>query len=109
MHMSETPFKQSERKLPVEFDYPYDYHIRVSLKIPEGYSVDELPQSVSLVTEDKHMSLKYHVVHQGQQIGIKYEFKLDEVFYSVDKYQELKNFWEIMAEVNNSMLVLKKN
>lgn len=109
MHMPETPFKQSERRLPVEFDYSYDYHIRVSLMIPEGYSVDELPQSVSLVTEDKHMSLKYNVVHQGQQIGIKYEFKLDEVFYSVDKYQELKKFWEIMAEVNNSMLVLKKN
>ena len=109
MHMPETPFKQSERKFPIEFDYPYDYHLRVSLTIPEGYSVDELPKSMSFVTEDKQISLVYHVVHQGQQIGIKYELKLDDVFFPVGKYQELKLFWEMVSEVNNSMLVLKKN
>lgn len=109
MHVAEPLFTQSERKFPVEFDYPYDYHIRVNLTIPEGYSVDELPKSVNLVTEDRYMSLKYQVVHQGQKIAIKYELKIDEVFYLADKYNKVKQFWELVAEVNNSMLVLKKN
>ena len=109
LHMPETPFKQSERKFPIEFDYPYNHHIRVSLNIPEGYSVDELPKSVNLVTKNKQISLVYQVVHQGQQIGIKYELKLNKVFYPVDEYLELKQFWEMVAEINNSMLVLKKN
>jgi hypothetical protein len=107
--MPETPFKQSERKFPIEFDYPYNHHIRVSLNIPKGYSVDELPKSVNLVTKNKHISLVYQVVHQGQQIGIKYELKLNKVFYPVDEYLELKQLWEMVAEINNSMLVLKKN
>ena len=71
--------------------------------------MDELPKSVNLVTEDRYMSLKYQVVHQGQKIAIKYELKIDEVFYLADKYNKVKQFWELVAEVNNSMLVLKKN
>jgi hypothetical protein len=109
MHVDKPLFTQSGRKFPIEFDYPYDYHIRVSLTIPEGYSVVKIPQSVNLVTRDKQMSLLYQVEQQGQQIAIKYKLNLNELFYHANKYQDIRQFWERVAEINNSMLVLSKN
>jgi hypothetical protein len=109
MHVDKPLFTQSGRKFPIEFDYPYDYHIRVSLTIPEGYSVVKIPQSVNLVTRDKQMSLLYQVAQQGQQIAIKYKLNLNELFYHANKYQDIRQFWERVAEINNSMLVLSKN
>ena len=109
MHVDKPLFTQSERKFPIEFDYPYNYYIRVNLTIPEGYSVVKIPKSVSLVTKDKEMALLYQVVQRGQQIGIKYELNLKELYYTADKYRDVKQFWEKVAEINQSMLVLSKN
>ena len=39
------PFIQTDRVLPVEFPYPYKFTLLCKLALPEGYEVEELPQS----------------------------------------------------------------
>lgn len=109
LHISESPFKQSERRLPVEFAYPESLNIGINLTIPEGYVIDELPESNKIVTSDGKMSALYYIVQKGRQVNIRYTFSLSQLLYAPDSYSELKTFWEQLAKKNNAMMVLKKN
>lgn len=108
LHISESPFKQSERRLPVEFAYPELLNIGINLTIPEGYVIDELPESNKIVTSDGKMSALYYIVQKGRQVNIRYTFSLSQLLYTPDSYSELKTFWEQLAKKNNAMMVLKK-
>lgn len=108
LHTSESPFKQSERKLPIEFTHPDVLNIYVHLTIPEGYTIDELPESNKLVTSDGKLSALYYIAQQGNQVSIQYSFHLSQLLYAPGSYPELKMFWEQLAERNKAMMVLKK-
>lgn len=105
---AEAPFKQSERKLPVEFDYTGQINMTANLTLPEGYVVDELPQSNKLVSSDGKLSAVYYVAQEGRQINVMYNFNLGQLLFAADGYAELKTLWEQLAEKNNAMMVLKK-
>jgi transglutaminase-like putative cysteine protease len=62
------------RKVPLESDYNYSKHETLSLKIPEGYAVEYLPETVS---------------HDGPLLGYKisYEIDGDRVLFSKTLYQ----------------------
>ena len=45
--LKSNPFIQTERVLPIEFPYPYKFTMLSTLTLPEGYEVEELPQSQS--------------------------------------------------------------
>lgn len=108
LHTLESPFKQSERVLPIEFNYPDQLTLTVSLIIPEGYTVDELPKPSKMATSEGKISMLYYPILQGNKIILRYSFQLKQLLYAPASYPELKLFWEKMAEINNAMMILKK-
>lgn len=65
--LERNPFIQTERILPIEFPYPYKYHLMCSLTLPDGYEVEEIPQSYSVKTEDDQAALQIHDSAERQQ------------------------------------------
>ena len=108
LHVSESPFKQSERKLPVEFPYVDQLSLTVNLTIPEGYAVDEKPESQRIQTGDEKVFCRYTITQQGNQISLRYLFRLQKLLFLHTDYSELQQLWEMMAKKNNEMMVLKK-
>lgn len=108
LHVSESPFKQSERKLPVEFPYVDQLSLTVNLTIPEGYAVDEKPESQRIQTDDEKVFCRYTITQQGNQISLRYLFRLQKLLFLHTDYPELQQLWEMMAKKNNEMMVLKK-
>ena len=108
LHVSESPFKQSERKLPVEFPYADQLSLTVNLTIPEGYAVDEKPESQRIQTDDEKVLCRYTITQQGNQISLRYLFRLQKLLFLHTDYPELQQLWEMMAKKNNEMMVLKK-
>lgn len=90
-HTTDSPFKQAERKLPAEFPYLEKVNINVMLTLPEGYAVDELPQSTRLVTSDKSITGLYYVSQQGNKVSIRYSYSLNKLLFTNDDYPELNN------------------
>ena len=105
---TDNPFKQSERILPVEFAHAETININVMLTLPDGYTIDEIPESTKISTSDGSISMLYIITQQGNKVSIKYTFSISELLYAPDKYEELKKFWELLVEKNNAMMVLKK-
>jgi hypothetical protein len=102
------PFKQAERRLPVEFAKPVNMQYVVNLKLPEGYVIDELPQSQLLHFSDQSIVCRYRITQQGNNVILRYNFTLARTLYTPDEYAELQGFWDKMVEQDGSMIVLKK-
>ncbi len=109
LHQKESPFKQAVRRMPVEFAHTEQVEYIVNLNLPEGYSVEELPQAGKLNFFGGNLTMTYNIIHQENRISLRYMFHLKTLFHAPDNYPDLKNFWEKVAETNNAMVVLKKN
>jgi len=106
--IDENPFKQDERKLPIDFAYPVKNSYMLSLTIPEGYIVDEIPKPINLVTPDRTASLRYAVQKTGNAIQVVHSWQIKESFYTPDKFQDLKEFYSVLVSKHNEQIVLKK-
>ena len=107
-HIDKNPFIQESRDLPIE--YPYSYIVRqsVSITIPKGYQVEELPKQNVINMENNSGNCRYLIQHMGNTITLTYQCTLNDIFYAQTDYLKLKSFWENVAEKNNEMIVLKK-
>lgn len=106
--LDQNPFIQAERVLPVEFPYPYKYHLTCSLTLPEGYEVEELPESKSVRTEDGTLQCKYMIQKDGKLVRLNYEFTLRTHLFIPDLYKQLQEIWTKAIEKNEALMVLKK-
>lgn len=107
-HLTKNPFIQAERVLPVEFSYPYSFKLSCVLTIPEGYEVEELPQSQLIKTEGEKLQCKYMIQQQGKIISLNYLFSLKEYLFSPELYPQLQEAWAKIIEKNQALIVLKK-
>ena len=107
-HVETSPFVSEKRELPVEFPNQYKYTMNVLLDIPEGYVLEDKPESGRITIADNGSSLLYSVSQMENKIVLKYVFDISKMVYLPSDYSELKWFWDIVAEKNNAMLVLKK-
>lgn len=107
-HLTANPFTQTERVLPVEFPYPYSHYTTVTLLLPEGYTIEELPKSQSVMTEDGKLSFKYIVEKKEKQIDLQYTFQMKTATFIPLQYTQLQKVWSTAIEKNNALIVLKK-
>jgi len=107
--MQSNPFKQEERKLPVEFNYPEDERINVTISIPNGYILDEAPKSERFMYgDDNSIEFSYLVQANEANVQIAYRFKLDACIVPADRYAGLRDFISKVYAKCQEVLVFKK-
>ena len=76
--------------------------------IPEGYQVDELPESINLVTPDRTANMRYVVQVMGNRLQLVHSWQIKKSFYLPEKFPELKEFYGLLVSKHNEQIVLKK-
>ena len=104
----ENPFKSDERLHPIDFRYPWKDRYIINIKIPEGYTVESIPESVLYNMTDKLASFAYRVSQSGNSINISTDFSLNSSIITPDYYQDLKKFYEMIVTKQNEKIVLTK-
>lgn len=108
-HISENPFTEEERKMPIEFEYPYFFRASIAITLPDGYEVDDLPEGAILASTSQKMKLIFSIIEiDKRSIQVNYNFILNETLFPHTLYPELKSLWENVAKLNNQYIVLKK-
>lgn len=108
-HISKNDFTQSDRKLPVEFNYPYKHFISVMIELPANYTVEEIPKSEKFILNDNSGSLSYLIKQISDRIlQVNYRFELNEIIFPHTDYENVKTFWGQIATKNNELIVLKR-
>jgi hypothetical protein len=107
-HITKNDFTQSERKLPVEFNYPYVIQLSCTITIPDNYKIEEIPKSVKIVMDENKGKCIYQVHQDGNVLQMSYRFELNQIIYPQNEYPFLKDFFGQVATKNAELVVLKK-
>lgn len=107
--ITENPFTEKERLLPVEFPYKETFNMTLLLTLPEGWQLEEKPENIRISAEDK--SVTGHILYESVDeriVSITYQFRLNNVCYENNKYDMLRQLFEQFANRSKDMLVIKK-
>jgi hypothetical protein len=107
-HLDKNPFTQSERKLPIEFDFPHSFVINSIIEIPQNYKVEELPKSIKISLPDNAGICVYQITQDQNNIQFNYRFSLNQTIFPQSSYNYIREFYAQVATKNSELIVLKK-
>ncbi|MDI1318137.1 DUF3857 domain-containing protein [Flavobacterium sp.] len=105
---TENLFKQETREYPIDFVYPNQDKYNISIKIPEGYAVETLPQAAAIAMPENMGSLKYIISNNAGQIQVLYTLDINQAIIGSEYYEILKGFYKEIVSKQTEKIVLKK-
>lgn len=107
--MSENPFKSEERKYPIDYEYPRKNKYIISIKIPENYTIESLPESGIFSLFDNMGKFSYIIKKSTTgTIQLLCEQTINKSLMGAEVYTELKKFYDMIVEKENEKIVLTK-
>jgi transglutaminase-like putative cysteine protease len=106
---TQNPFKSVERKFPVDFGCPLADTCSLSIKIPEGFSVTEMPEDISFDLGKKtDASFVFKCRKDGDKLNINYVFNINKTIFQPEEYTALRNFYSKILKKQAELIILKK-
>lgn len=105
----ETPFNKGERSLPVELPYPFIDQVAIKIILPEGYILEEAPESVKLVLPEDLGEFTYSIRYEEGYVLLNMRLKISGVYMVPELYFYLKEFYEQVSQKVNEVLVFGKS
>lgn len=105
---TENPFKQEKRNFPIDFSVPFSDSFNIVINIPEGYTVESLPEKVNLVMEQNLGHYLFNINTSLNTIQISSTYGINASIVPSTQYETLKMFYKMMIEKQNEKIVLKK-
>ena len=104
-----TRFSAAERYYPVEMPYTMDETIVVTMEVPTGYEIDEMPkQMLAKFDEEGNSFFEYRISHSSNVISFRTRIKLARAFFMPEEYESLREFFNLVVSKHNEQIVLKK-
>lgn len=105
----ENPFKSAERLYPVEMPYAMDETVNLQLEIPQGYTVDEIPQSIIVKLNDQEDGVfEYRISKSGNYISLRSRIRFKRTFFMPEEYETLREFFNLIVKKQAEQVVFKK-
>ncbi len=104
----ENPFQDKERRTPIDFPYQMKIQYAITIEIPEGYAVEELPEKSLVTLPDNDCKFIYSPEEKNGNVQLNVNFSVKKLFYEVEEYELLREFFNLSLEKMEGMIVLKK-
>ncbi len=106
---NEHPLKLDRRDFPVDFPYPFMEQFMIKLQIPEGYEIEDIPETkvVQLPADGGRMKFVVSQIDEGK-LQIICQFKISQLHYGPDEYHHIKELFDQLMEAQESQIVLRK-
>jgi len=105
---TENPFKTAERKYPVEFEYPVDDTYDLTMDIPSGYRIDDLPKSVQANFNGTDGMYLYRITKDDYTVQLHLELKINKAVFAPEDYTSLRDFFAMIMKKQGEEVVFKK-
>lgn len=106
LSISDNPFKQTSRTLPVDLVYIRGEIYKSTIEIPEGYKIEHLPEPY--MVDDDLIKMDYTVQENSNGISFNANYTLKKNIYPADDYLKLKMSFADMMKKFSEMLILVK-
>lgn len=98
-----------QRIYPVDFSYPWQQRYITNLTIPEGYTVEELPESVRMRSEDGSISCTFAAEEKADHtVSINFIVDVSRTVYPAQEYPVLKDIFRQIIDMQSAIIVLKR-
>jgi hypothetical protein len=104
----DNPFKAKERIYPVDFGSPFEEILISKIEFPEGYTIDEIPQSKAFALPGNGGRYIYNVLTTDNSISVTSSFSIAKSLYTQAEYPILREFYNQVVAKQAEQIVLKK-
>ncbi len=104
----ENPFKLEERNYPVDYAFPWEDKFMVTVKIPEGYKIESIPEPVNIAMEEGVAEYKIRVASVIGGFQVLSNLKMNQAVIPPHQYEGLKEFYKALVEKQTEKVVLSK-
>lgn len=102
------PFKLENRKFPVDYGTPWLEKNKIIIKIPEGYKVESMPNTLGIGMPEELGVFKFVIKSDGKSIMISSEEKINSSTISSEYYNDLRSFYSKIASHQKQKIILSK-
>lgn len=106
--IKKNPFTAAERFYPVEMSYTVDDIYSLSMDIPKGYKVDEMPKSARVMLNENEGMFEYIISASEENIQMRRRLLIKKANYTNEDYQTLREFYGFMVSKEAEQIVFKK-
>lgn len=108
---SKNPFKSEKRQYPVDFPHPFSSQFIINIKYDTAnYKMEELPKDTKLELLGKTVTVRYAAQEKAPGwIQITYALSVNNPYFPVDTYKNLRSLFDITAEKLREQIVLRKS
>ncbi|MBI3139181.1 MAG: DUF3857 domain-containing protein [Sphingobacteriales bacterium] len=108
-HYRQNPLKSENRRYPVELPYKISQLYKLTMEIPEGYIVDDLPAPLLVKLNEKNeAAFDYMTAVAGKVITLTYSLEIAKTTFRPEEYNALRGFFSKMVAKLGEQIVLKK-
>jgi len=107
-HAERNPFISATRLYPVQLPYTSDKIFILNMEVPDGYEVDELPQSTRLLLNATDGIYEYLIQSTGRKILFKSHMALRKAIFEPEEYAALRGFFASVIKKQNEMIIFRK-
>lgn len=104
----ENPFKSEVREYPVDFTCPSERVYSAKIVIPEGYAIEELPQTKIFALPGNAGRFIYNVGFAGNTVNVTAILTINKALFVQDEYPQLREFFNLIVAKQSEQIVLKK-
>ncbi len=109
LHLPSNPFKAETRKTDIDFGCNQEMMATMSIAIPAGFEVDNLPKNVALMTADSSFFYKRTFSKEGQNIQITTIYRTGKSYFLPEEYEGIRDFFKQMdVYIKEEIVLIKK-
>jgi hypothetical protein len=98
-----------QRLYPVDFAYPWQERYISTITLPEGYSLDELPDSQRITSEDGTIVCTFAIEEkEDNTLSLNFTVTVNKTVYAPSEYPAIKDIFKRIIDFQESTIVLKR-
>lgn len=106
--IEENPFQQVSRSAPVDLSYPLRESYLIGIRLPNGYTIEQVPEPVRVVLPNGGGTFVYNVTSLGNILHISSTIYLDQTLFMPEEYPAIQDFFRYVVQKHQESVVLKK-
>ncbi|WP_375418413.1 transglutaminase domain-containing protein [uncultured Hymenobacter sp.] len=108
LSLASNPFPATERRLPVDFGAARDETRLLTLTLPAGYELAEVPKALVVNLPDEGGRFTFAVVNTGPAVQLTSRLNLRKTVYPAAEYAHLRDLYRLMLTKQAEKLIIKK-
>jgi len=104
----ENPFKRPARTFPVDYAYAFKQAYTLNLTLPEGYTVQETPKNLTLVTPKEGIKFRRVTLVDGNNVQVMYQLTIRKPHFEPIEYPALRELYDQVVAAQAEQIVLKR-